>query len=629
MRKFNINKRDIRLIAIVFIAGIILGWLFFHNSGKTTGNENQAKTVHESSAKPQEYTCSMHPQIRMTDPNALCPICAMELIPVEDDNGSDIQNPNEIQMSEAALKLAEVKTMLVKKRIAEKQTYLLGKVKIDERNISEISARFGGRIEKLLINYTGQHVKKGQHLAVIYSPELVATQKELLEALNLKEKHPALYTATRNKLKLWNLSDKQIDQIEKNGKPKYNFNIYAPISGTVTMRHIAEGDYIKEGMQLFQVIDFSKVWVLFEAYERHLPWIKTGDKVKFNLKAIPGKEFTGIVNYIDPYINAKNRIANVRVDIENIDGQLKPEMFVNGSIHSSINNKKVITVPKTAILWTGKQSVVFVKVPDREKASFLYRKIELGAEAGDAYVITKGLEEGEEIVIYGAFKVDAAAQLAGKRSMMNPKGVIPTSGHNKEANNEHNPALTDQNLNHYKFKVAGNCAMCKDRIEKAALDINGVEAARWNQESMELHCAMKPESTDIEIVHKAIADAGHDTEINKASNEAYNELHECCKYERLDSVKPEEITNSSFLVAGNCGMCKDRIENAAKGINGVLSAEWNIDNNLLSVKYKKQKVDLSKIHKTIAAVGHDTKQEKANNEVYNKLHACCKYERIK
>ncbi len=159
----------------------------------------------------------------------------------------------------------------------------------DERNIAELTARFGGRIEKLFVNYTGQNVRLGEKLATIYSPDLVTAQRELLEAISFKEDRPSFYLAAKSKLKLWDLSDDQINAIEEKGEPQLYFDILSPISGTVMMRHVALGDYVKEGSALFQVTNLSKVWVMFDAYESDLPWIKTGDHVELTIQSLPGK----------------------------------------------------------------------------------------------------------------------------------------------------------------------------------------------------------------------------------------------------------------------------------------------------------------------------------------------------
>ena len=186
---------------------------------------------------------------------------------------------------------------------------------------------------------------------------------------------------------------------------------------------MALGDYVKEGNPLFEVIDLHKVWVMFDAYESDLPWIRKGDKINFTMQSLPGKTYSGKVSYIDPFIDPSTRVAQVRIEMNNPDLKFKPEMFANGVLESNIAEKSdALLIPKSSILWTGKRAVVYVKVPNRKNPSFLYRVIDLGPEAGNFYVVASGLMEGEEIATNGVFKIDASAQLAGKPSMMNPDG---------------------------------------------------------------------------------------------------------------------------------------------------------------------------------------------------------------
>jgi Cu(I)/Ag(I) efflux system membrane fusion protein len=427
--KINLGKRDYKIIGITLFAGLLFGWLLFHGSNnENTGLQTAGENAHEEQTI---WTCSMHPQIRMDKPGK-CPICGMDLIPLQETSGSDLAiSPDEIQMTETAMKIADIQTMIARKTYPDKEVYLLGKVKPDERNIAELTARFGGRIEKLYVNFRGQNVSKGEKLATIYSPSLVTAQKELLEAMEYKQSNPDFYKAARNKLKLWDLTDEQIDNIEIKGEARSYFDVLSPIAGTVTRRNVALGDYVKEGSALFQVIDLTGVWVMFEAYENDLPWIKPGDKVNFTIQSLPGRYFSGQVSFIDPLIDPKTRIARVRVEVQNKRLLLKPEMFANGVLTSTVaGNRKDLLIPKSAVLWTGKRAVVYVKVPEREQPSFKYREIILGPVAGDFYVINRGLKEGEEIAVNGVFKIDAAAQLAGKPSMMNPEGSIISTGHN-------------------------------------------------------------------------------------------------------------------------------------------------------------------------------------------------------
>jgi len=427
--KTKINKRELIITGITLIAGLFLGWLFFHNSGGISSGKEIAEHSHEGESAESIWTCSMHPQIRMDEPGQ-CPICGMDLIPVTDLRAEEEGSADEIAMTEAAIKLASIQTTTVIKGKPEKTVYLLGKVRPDERNISELTARFGGRIEKLFVNFTGQNVKKGQKLAAIYSPELIAAQKELLEAAKYKETNPGFYKATRTKLKLWDLNEKQIDDLENSGVTQHYFEILSPISGTVTMRHVSLGDYVKEGNPLFEVINLTRLWVMFDAYESDLPWIRIGNKIDFTIQSLPGKKFNGKITFIDPFINAKTRVAKVRLELNNTQLLLKPEMFVNGILKSEIEQSNDLLIPKSSVLWTGKRAVVYVKVPDRAQPSFLYREIVLGPEAGNFYVVNSELSEGEEIAMNGVFKIDAAAQLAGKPSMMNPEGGKVSTGHN-------------------------------------------------------------------------------------------------------------------------------------------------------------------------------------------------------
>ncbi|MFA8450249.1 MAG: efflux RND transporter periplasmic adaptor subunit [Bacteroidales bacterium] len=528
LKKIKDNKK---LIIGTLIIGMILGYILHPNKKETKNIQYQEISEHHNhdhkSEDPTTWTCSMHPHIKQDSPGE-CPICGMDLIPLTtiDTEDSDI-DPNEIMMTESAAKLASIQTLIIEKGEPTKSIYLQGKIYEDERKIAELTARFGGRIEELFVNFKGQNVKKGQKLATIYSPDLVTAQRELLEAIAFKESRPSIYTAAKGKLKLWDLTDQQINDIVKNGKPKLYFDILSPISGTVSMRNIAIGDYVKEGMPLFKVVDLGKVWVLFDAYESDLPWINLDDKVEFTIPSLPGKQYKGEISFIDPFIDATTRVAKLRVELNNPEKLIKPEMFTNGIVYSKIADKsKQILIPKTALLWTGKRAVVYVKVPNRKNPSFLYREIILGPESGNHYVVEKGLKEGEEIAVNGVFKIDAAAQLQGLTSMMNPNAE-----HNHMEHNHENTNIHSRHMEQTSFKVEGNCDMCKNRIEKAALSVIGVTSANWDSESKEIQLTYD-QDLSIDEIHKAIAKVGHDTERFKATNEVYDKLPGCCLYRK-------------------------------------------------------------------------------------------------
>jgi Cu(I)/Ag(I) efflux system membrane fusion protein len=414
--------------ALWILGGLLLGWLIFHHS--EPAKDNNGTTVQEGTHNVkahQIWTCAMHPQIRMDKPGN-CPICGMELIPLQSVSANI--DPNAVQMTEAGMKLAEVQTTVIGTQNAKKDVSLYGKIQADERRIKIQAAHVPGRIESLLVSFTGEHITKGQVIARIYSPSLVTAQEELLQAKQLNPAQPALIDAAREKLRQWKLTDKQIAAIEQSGKTQTVFNVTADVSGIVLTKRVNQGDYVQEGQPLFEVADLSKVWVLFDAYESDLPWIKTGNTVSFILESLPGEKFSGKVTFIDPVINPSTRVALVRVDADNPGGKLKPEMFVNGVISAALpkyNNG--IVIPQSAVLWTGPRSVVYVKVPGAKEPEFRMREIELGPSLSNSYVVLNGLRKGEEIVTNGTFAVDASAQLAGKPSMMNQEGKqISTAG---------------------------------------------------------------------------------------------------------------------------------------------------------------------------------------------------------
>ncbi|WP_187770995.1 efflux RND transporter periplasmic adaptor subunit [Cyclobacterium marinum] len=423
MKNIKIEKRSIIIGSILMLTGLLLGWIIFGGSNpepqKASTEESMAEHDH---ANETTWTCSMHPQIREDGPGQ-CPICGMDLIPLDDAGGDGADSPYKIEMSEAAIQIGNIQTTIVSNQAPEKTIYLPGKVKADERRVAEITSRFPGRIERLYINFTGQEVYKGQKLASIYSPDLVTAQKELFEAKSFKETNPGFYEAAVNKLKLWDLTEGQINSLLESKEPRYSFDILSPQSGTVLERKVEVGDYLKEGEGLFQISNLGKVWVTFDAYESDLPWIQVGDKIEFTVQSIPGKTFQSKITFIDPVIDRSTRVASVRVEVDNPKGILKPEMFAQGIIKAELPEvENAVTIPKSSILWTGKRAVVYVKDQASDKPIFEFREISLGADAGDYYIVQDGLTAGEEIVANGTFKIDAAAQLQGKVSMMNPEG---------------------------------------------------------------------------------------------------------------------------------------------------------------------------------------------------------------
>jgi Cu(I)/Ag(I) efflux system membrane fusion protein len=419
----NILKNKYVLVGLVLLVGVFIGWII-KPSGEKDAGEKQA-----TEEKDQIWTCSMHPQIKRNEPGD-CPICGMELIPLASE-GNQILDPEAIQMSPTAMKLASIQTRKVGDDSSEKSIRLNGKIQVDERLRNIQPSHIPGRIEKLLVNFTGEFVKKGQILAYVYSPELVSTQEELLEAQKVKESQPMLFESAKNKLKNWKISENQIDKILAQDKPVKSFPIRADFSGYVTDLLVSHGQYVNQGQAIYEIADLSRVWVMFDVYESDLQWVNEGDVVEYTVSSIPGETFTGKISYMDLVISAKTRVAKARIIAANKGLKLKPEMFVSGTIKSKIEEKENrLIIPKSAVMWTGKRSVVYVKNETENMLSFKMRKIELGAGLGDSYVVESGLESGEEIAVHGTFSIDAAAQLAGKPSMMNPEGGSEVQGHN-------------------------------------------------------------------------------------------------------------------------------------------------------------------------------------------------------
>lgn len=409
------NRKAFLTVLIALVLGGLIGWLIKPSTHQING---PADHDHSESSAEEVWTCSMHPQIRQSEPGQ-CPLCGMDLIPASSNRSSASSSPFIHEMTPEAVAMANIHTSRVTGTSPEGELFLTGKVQADERQLASVTAKFPGRMEELFINFTGQVVQRGQRLATIYSPELVTAQKELLEAASSKESFPELYSSAREKLRLWKLSEAQINQIETTGKVREQFDVLADKGGVVTQRNVSVGDYVNTGTVLFNVVDLNRLWVMLDAYESDLSLIKVGDEVSYTVKAIPGKEFKATVNFIDPVINPITRTASVRAETRNPNMELKPEMFVTAQVRSGLNAAdQSLAIPRTALLWSGKRSIVYVKLQDTEFPAYEMREITIGPLMGEMYVVEAGLEAGEEIVTNGVFSVDAAAQLSGNYSMM-------------------------------------------------------------------------------------------------------------------------------------------------------------------------------------------------------------------
>jgi len=408
------KKYSFYIISIVI--GLLLGWFFFGNTSTEEAPHN-----HEGTKKiNQLWTCSMHPQIMQPEAGD-CPICGMDLIPAEATAVG--LNANQFKMTKNALALANIQTIKVATGSPKSNSLVLsGKITENKDKIATQPAHFNGRIDKLFITSIGEKVHKGQVIAEIYSPELVVAQQELITAYKIKETQPKLYAAVRTKFKYWKIHDAQLSEIERTGKVKPAFTIYSHVSGVVSEISINVGAHIMDGHPIFKVTDLQTVWAEFDVFEKQIPSVIKGSEISIATNTDSNKKITGAISFVDPILDTKTRTVIARVVLKNSENNLKPGMFVEGvlAIKSSIT-KNQLAIPMTAVLWTGKRSLVYVK-PGLEPI-FEMREVVLGKSIGKNYEIISGLKLGEEIVMNGTFTVDAAAQLQGKKSMMTTPDV--------------------------------------------------------------------------------------------------------------------------------------------------------------------------------------------------------------
>jgi Cu(I)/Ag(I) efflux system membrane fusion protein len=432
------------------------------------------------STQSKLWTCSMHPQIRQAEPGD-CPICGMELVPAVEGSDADL-GARELSMSESSRALAEIEVTAVRRDFPRAQIRLVGQLDYDETREKSLTARFPARIERLFVNFTGVRVERGEHLAEVYSPELLSAQRELISA-HQRDPHSSITAAAREKLRLWDLLPDQIDSILASGEGKDRFELRAPIGGVVVMKKVNEGAYVKTGEPLFKIVDLSELWLYLDAYESDLFWLRYGQRVDFTVESYPGETFTGRIAFIEPELNRTTRTVPIRVNVDNQDGRLKPGMFARGVVESSITEDGQIyapdlaqkwvspmhpeivknqagscdvcgmplvpaeelgyvaksdataplLVPSSAVLRTGKRAVVYVALPDKERPTYEGREIVLGPKAGDQFIVKSGLNVGELVVTKGAFKIDSALQIRAKPSMMQPPAASRISPHTEHS----------------------------------------------------------------------------------------------------------------------------------------------------------------------------------------------------
>jgi Cu(I)/Ag(I) efflux system membrane fusion protein len=361
----------------------------------------------------------------------------MDLIPLVVPEGDGASSGRrQLSLGPDAARLAGVRVEAARLADVSARTRLFGRVEYDESRVRVITAWIGGRIDRLHVDTTGELVRAGQPLALVYSPELVAAQAEFIQAVRARERAEGgsslvvdtalrMERAAREKLRLLGMGPGRIDAMARRGAPADHVTVTAPQSGIVTEKKVVEGMYVQTGMPMYSVADLSKVWVVLEAYESDLVWMALGRDVAFRVEALPGREFSGKIVYVGTSVDPATRTVDVRVEVPNPDLDLKPGMFVSAVQKGGAARE--IVVPASAPLITGDRAVVYVADPDRP-GSYEGREVVLGPKTDQGYVVRRGIAEGEMVVVQGAFRIDAALQIVARPSMMSPGEAPAASG---------------------------------------------------------------------------------------------------------------------------------------------------------------------------------------------------------
>ncbi|PKN26326.1 MAG: hypothetical protein CVU64_18080 [Deltaproteobacteria bacterium HGW-Deltaproteobacteria-21] len=471
-------RRSPMILALAVSLGFLIGYGF--NGEDPEAHHSPALETHTAEDGAKEgmvYVCTMSCVPPMRAPGN-CPICGMQLVPVYDAHSGDKSGPPRVRFAAEALKLAEIQTSPVERKAISAGIRLFGQIDYDPAHIATISSFMPGVIDRVYVKRPGVFVRWGQPLFDLSSPDLLETQRDLIEAMkvvpsflafqaglphaarempvqdlesaeNRKDRSPQKEAAlkkigaVRHKLSLLGLPKRDIDELMQKGEATGVATIYSSIYGQVVEVKANEGTYVNRGATIFTLGDPRHVWALLEAYEADYPWIRLNQEVTFDTDAYPGETFAGKVVYIDPVFNAKTRTFRIGAISPDQGGRLKAGMLVRAVVHAQLSAEGKVSgekgipdaaplvIPASAPLVTGKRAVVYVRVSGEEEL-FEGREVTLGPRSGTHYVVLAGLQEGDEVVKNGSFKIDSAVQILAKRSMMDIEG-----GHSAIAHHHH------------------------------------------------------------------------------------------------------------------------------------------------------------------------------------------------
>ncbi|MGH2574066.1 MAG: efflux RND transporter periplasmic adaptor subunit [Ignavibacteria bacterium] len=371
------------------------------------------------------YTCPMHPQI-VQDHSGQCPICGMDLVLKTDVTGKeehteqDISGMNleAVKLSPSQQVLANVQTEKVQMKQFSGVKTFNGVVKINEKNFRHISTPVYGKILNQYINFEGQIVSKGQPAFDIYSPDLVSTQKEYLLALDnylrveqsknlfVIEQAASLVEAAKTRLRLWEITSAQIEELERTKEIKNSITVYSKYSGVITKKIAHAGHWAMAGEDIYDIADLSTVWVIANIYESDAQYVKNGQLAEIVSSSYPDESIKAKINYINPVFNAGSRTLEVRIDVVNKNYKLKPDMYVKVKINTYA--AQTAAVPKNAVIRTGERNLVYI---EKEKGVYVPAEVQIGYEQDGYYAVTGGIKEGDIVVTSGGFLIDSETQI--------------------------------------------------------------------------------------------------------------------------------------------------------------------------------------------------------------------------
>ena len=419
----TMNKMNSMILIVLFIAVVVFVG-FVGKEGGIFRKKSQQAAMQPAAQRQEQAAPSGSPETGgETAPPGKQPFSG---------NGQPVAAPEEeaptVEIPEAGQRFIGVKTTAVVEKKLNKTIRTVGRVEYDERKIATVNTKIEGWIENLRVDYTGKYVKKGETLAEIYSPELVAAQQEYLNILKwshqgatspgvedssgmnrmLAQDAEAMRQATRQRLRFFDITEAQIRKIEETGSPLRTLAVFSPVSGYVVQKSALQGMKVRPGEKLFDLVDTSTVWVVSDIYEYELASVRTGQKAEITVGSLPGRVFVSAIEYVAPILAGETRTDKVRFTLENKGGQLKPQMFANVEIKIPLGSRLV--VPDAALINTGARQLVYV---DKGDGYFEPREVTVGAKAEGMTEIIRGLQSGEKVASAATFLIDSEARLKG------------------------------------------------------------------------------------------------------------------------------------------------------------------------------------------------------------------------